>query len=236
MGSSEERGTSESPQSSYIRPLDYDAIIFDLGGVLVDLDVPRTVMALGQLFQKDAQAFYTQARQAELFDRFECGLLSAAEFREQLRSLFSSAIDTTDEAIDNAWNALLGHVPSEKLQLLKGLRQSKRVFLLSNTNEIHIEAFLASYDATHLARFGPWRELFEQVHYSHLLGFRKPDLRAFRALLTMHRLQPARTVFIDDNADNIRAAQQLGLQTRYHRTNESLDPYFVHVASSAMAE
>ena len=217
---------SGAPLAAPLEPATYDAVIFDLGGVLLDLDVPRTISALSELFQTDAHAFYTQARQVELFDRFECGLISAATFRNELRLLLSSASNASDEAIDHAWSALLGSFPLRKIQLLKKLAASKRVFLLSNTNEIHLQRFIAAYDATYSSTFGPWSQLFEKDHYSHVLGYRKPDPRAFQALLTTHGLDAPRTAFIDDNLDNIRAAEALGLQTRYHTTNAPLDVYF----------
>ncbi|HSC87936.1 MAG TPA: HAD family phosphatase [Polyangiaceae bacterium] len=203
-----------------------DAIIFDLGGVLLDLDPAASVSALSRLYGSDASVLYTQQKQVGLFDRFERGEISPTDFRSGLGALLGAVQQPSDLAIDEAWNAMILDFPAAKLDLLVRLRGLTRTFLLSNTNAIHLERFLADYAERHSSSHGPWEGLFEQTHYSHVLGLRKPEPRVYERVLAIHGLEAGRCLFIDDNAHNIEAARGLGLQTLLLPTNAPLDPYF----------
>ncbi len=221
----------QAPAPSPVEPGSVDAVVFDLGGVLLDLDFSRTIDALGALFEGDASRLYTQLSQVALFDQFERGEIEAAAFRRGLAHLFGrgDGVDerhVDDQRVDAAWNALLGDIPEAKLSLLASLRTRTRVFLLSNTNSIHIDQFLLDYAARHATRFGPWSELFETDYYSHLMGLRKPEASIFEFVLRTHGLAPSRTLFIDDNVHNVEAAAALGMPTRHHPSNAPLSGYF----------
>lgn len=223
-------------------PSRVDAIIFDLGGVLLPLHQEATVKALSQLFGGDATAYYNRFEQADLFDLYERGEISSADFRTRLSALFEArrerrngeAPETpapTNTEIDVAWNALLGRLPASTVSLLARLREKVRVFLLSNTNEIHIQQFLADYRADHEARFGAFEGLFERVHYSHHLGMRKPEPRIYEHLLSLHGLSADRTVFVDDSETNAAAACRTGLVGIHHSRNTPIAPYFARFLS-----
>lgn len=215
-------------QPAPLDPTSYDNIIFDLGGVLLPLDFGRTVEQLGLVLRGDARALYTQVKQATVFDQLERGEIEAETFRRAvLESAHLTPTPELNQSLDDAFNAMLGTLPREHLAFLKKLKQEKRTFLLSNTNEIHLSRFLDDYEREHLGEHGPWDALFHQAHYSHLLGMRKPELRIFEALLTRHDLEPGRTLFLDDNEDNIRAAREVGLLAVHHPTNAPLLPRFV---------
>ncbi len=203
----------------------YDAIIFDLGGVILPLEYGATVRELSRLLSMDASGIYTQAKQGELFDQFERGEISGSSFRERLLKLTGSSQHLESEQVDAAWNALLGHVPAKNVTFLRWLSKQKRTFLLSNTNEIHLRQFLKDYEQDHPqeAEFGA---LFERAYYSHEMGFRKPEQRIYEQLLVEHRLKPERTLFLDDNAHNIEGARQLGIQAEFHPTNTGLPERF----------
>ena len=217
---------------------EFDSIIFDLGGVLLRLYPEKTVDAFSELFSMNASALYTQARQVKLFDQFERGEISPAEFRAGVSSLAQGESDAPklvfDEALnrifDQAWNAMLGQFQNENLQLLGELGRDKRVFLLSNTNETHIDQFLFDYKSRHESTHGPWQNFFEEAHYSHHMGMRKPELRIFEHLLEKHQLDPSRTVFLDDNQANCDAAAQAGIRGIYHSTNSPLPSRFAKVS------
>ncbi len=188
---------------------DVDAVIFDLGGVLLNLDYDRTVRALSALGANDARELYSRTKQIDLFDRFERGEVSSPDFRRELKAHLGT--NAPDAALDAAWNALLLDVPDETVALLKRLKKTRRTFLLSNTNEIHLSGFLRDFAQRHGSRHGEFDALFERAHYSHLMGMRKPEARIFEHLVGEHSLERKRTLFIDDNEHNVRAAREVGL-------------------------
>jgi glucose-1-phosphatase len=211
----------------YVLPPDsYDALLFDLGGVILPLNYGATIARLSELLARDAREIYQETVQSPLFDGFERGEADAVAFRARLRRESHSSAQLSDADIDLAFNAVLGHIPDEHLSLLTRLRETTRTFLLSNTNSIHIEQFRTHYAERHLAKFGPFSELFEQDYYSHELGLRKPDPASFHHILNAHQLEPTRTVFIDDNEHNVSAARALGMQAILHPRNASLAGYF----------
>lgn len=205
----------------------FDAIIFDLGGVILELHPEATIKAFSALYGSDAHLAYTQSKQQPLFDEFERGELSATDFRAKVTAFFGAKSPVPEADFDRAWNAMLGTIPAENLQLLQTLGQSKRVFLLSNTNEIHVAQFLRDYASRHQSSQGAWEDLFETAHYSHDLGMRKPEARIYQALIQRHGLTPSRTVFIDDNQSNIESAARCGLMARLHQTNAPLREQFL---------
>lgn len=209
---------------------DVDALIFDLGGVILPLQYGATVRSLSELFGADASLLYGRLAQQPFFDAFERGTIAANEFRRELRAKMLDVVPDarpapqalpTDRQLDDAWNALLLSIPEENLELLIELKQQHRTFLLSNTNEIHLERFLSDFKETHPAR-APFEQHFEHAHYSHLLKMRKPDHEIYQALLDRHGLTASRTVFIDDNPHNVAAAKQLGILAFEHTSNARL--------------
>ncbi len=203
----------------------YDAIIFDLGGVILPLEYGATVRELSRLLSIDASGIYTQAKQSELFNQFERGEVSGSFFRQRLLEMAGSSRHVESVQLDAAWNALLGHIPEKNVNFLRWLSKQKRTFLLSNTNEVHLKQFLKDFGQDHPqeADFGA---LFEKAYYSHEMGFRKPEHRIYEKLLVEHRLEPERTLFLDDKAENIEGARQLGIQAEFHPTNTGLPERF----------
>ncbi len=210
---------------------DYDAIIFDLGGVILQLDYQASVDALGALFGQDVSALYSQSAQAQLFDAFERGDIPKSSFRRGLiellpgdQSTYLARLDDADfqHAFDQAWSALLLDIPAQTLRLLQDLKRHKHTFLLSNTNEVHLLWFRRDYAARHTATWGEFDELFHAAYYSHELRQRKPDRAAFEALIVRHGLNPARTLFVDDNPHNVQSARSVGLNAALHPSNASL--------------
>jgi putative hydrolase of the HAD superfamily len=214
---------------------DYDAIIFDLGGVILQLNYQASVDALGALFGQDVSSLYSQAAQGQLFDAFERGDITAASFRRGLVELLPGDHDPYiarladadfQQAFDRAWSAMLLDIPTPTLRLLQELKRHKQTLLLSNTNEVHLLWFRRDYAARHAATWGPFDDLFHAVYYSHELRQRKPDRAAFEALITRHGLNPARTLFVDDNRHNVAGAGSVGLQAVLHPSNAALHDRF----------
>lgn len=188
-----------------------ETLLLDLGGVLIDVDYRAAARAFAQEGFTDFEALYSKARQDRLFDGFETGELSPAQFRNGIRQLHGSAL--TDQQIDHAWNAMLGSIPAERIRLVERLKQRYRVLLLSNTNAIHVHAF-----GQIVARengIADFKSFFHGAYYSCEMGLRKPDAAAFHHVLKQHGARPESTLFVDDSIQHVEGARQAGLQAEH---------------------
>lgn len=184
-------------------------IIFDLGGVLLNLDYGKTEKAFVELGLENFGEIYTQLNQTPVFDDFETGKTDAATFISQLKK--QAGIEIANEAIIRAWNAMLLDFPLRRLQILQQLRNYHDLILLSNTNEIHELAFNDILMRTH--GFPNLGVFFDRVYLSHRLGMRKPNAEIFRYILDENGFEAQHTLFIDDSPQHIEGAKQLGIQT-----------------------
>jgi glucose-1-phosphatase len=195
-------------------------IIFDLGGVIIDIRYNDTIEQFKKLGFNNFETIYNLIKQNHIFDLLETGKILPQAFRAELKKYQDHL---TDEQIDLAWDAMIGEMPANYIPLLKKIRQKYRTFLLSNTNAIHIDYFNRYLKQ----KFGynPLPEMFEQTYYSHEIGCRKPDTSAFEFVLKNAGLKPSETLFIDDLEANINAAQTLGIHT-VHLVNQSIQNLF----------
>lgn len=184
-------------------------IIFDLGGVIVNIDYQLTTQAFFNLGLADFDTLFSQAKQNDLFDIYEKGLISSSDFRNEIRKYIGDNFD--DTIIDNAWNAMLLDVPEQRLELLKKTKAKYNTFLLSNTNDIHIETFNAYLKEKHA--INDLSNHFNKLYLSYKVGMRKPDAEIFKLVLSENNLKPEETLFIDDSSQHIESAKKLGLQT-----------------------
>lgn len=196
-------------------------IIFDFGGVLLNIDYKKTEQAFVDLGLTDFGRLYSQLQQTDLFDRFETGRISGAEFVQELKA--STGLRATDEQVIAAWNAMLLDLPLRRLQILQQLQLHFDTFLLSNTNEIHEEAFNKILKAQ--AGFQSMGVFFDKVYYSHRVGLRKPGREIFRLILDQHGLDAAKTLFIDDSPQHIATAKELGLQTIFMEPGMTIEEH-----------
>lgn len=181
-------------------------IIFDLGGVLLNIDFNKTSAAFTALGIKNFDDYFTQFHADPLFKKLELGGIPGNSFFDELRS--ATSITADNHAIINAWNSMLLDFPGERIDRLKELKADYRLFLFSNTNAIHHQAF---HQAFH-DRFGfNMDELFEKAYYSHMIGHRKPDPASFLFVINDSQLIPGETAFIDDTMPNVEAARDAGL-------------------------
>jgi putative hydrolase of the HAD superfamily len=190
---------------------DYGTIILDLGGVLIDVDYAASARAFAQLGFSGFGELYSKSKQDGLFDRFETGTISPAQFRDRIRQL--SRLHLTDAQIDACWNAMLGPVPQGRITLVKRLKERYEVLLLSNTNAIHVPAFEAI-----VARengITDFKGLFDGAYFSCELGMRKPDAAIFDHVLSLHGADPKRTLFIDDSIQHVEGARKAGLHAEH---------------------
>jgi haloacid dehalogenase superfamily, subfamily IA, variant 3 with third motif having DD or ED/haloacid dehalogenase superfamily, subfamily IA, variant 1 with third motif having Dx(3-4)D or Dx(3-4)E len=184
------------------------AIIFDFGGVILNIDFNKTHKAFADLGVKDFYEMYSQKNADHLFRHLEEGKLSEDEFYDAFRR--SIKLELTNEQIKNAWNALLVSYRKEALNTLKVIKEKYQLYLLSNTNSIHQWAFNKIYDEE--IGKGSLEDYFDKVYFSHKIGYRKPDKEAYEYVLKENNLSPAQTLFIDDSIQNIKPAEELGIQ------------------------
>lgn len=185
-------------------------IIFDLGGVLLNIDYLKTEQAFTtQLGVKDFATMYSQFHASALFEDLETGSIGPEVFLETLKKHVAGPHG--EEDIVNAWNAMLLDFPIGRLRLLQRLQPHYDLYLLSNTNAIHKEAFEKILTDSH--GIPSLDGFFRKAYYSHLMGKRKPDEAAFEQALGENKLDPQRTLFIDDTFLNIEAAAKLGMKT-----------------------
>lgn len=185
-------------------------IIFDLGGVIIDIDVKKTLSAFSALGLQNVHEYFGHGFAASFFSAHEAGKISDEEFLKEIKNLLGGEI--SDEHVVDAWNALLLRFPPERITLLKELKNRYRLFLYSNTNAIHQEKFSEIYRQ----KFnGELDELFEKAYYSHTLGQRKPDRAGFEMIIQENGLDPGHTLFVDDALINVEGAIKAGLKGLY---------------------
>jgi len=196
-------------------------IIFDLGGVIYDVDYDKTINAFKALGIDCFEQIYAKAGQSDLFNDLEVGEISREVFVEHIKTLSGHQI--TSSQIFNAWNAmLLGFMPNA-LASLKRLRSTYRLFLLSNTNEIHIQEI---ENRVGTAFFLDFCSLFEKVYLSHELGLRKPHPEVFTFILEEQGLKANETVFIDDSIQHVEGAIKVGIHAHHLTDDQKIDQFF----------
>lgn len=188
---------------------DCDNIIFDYGGVFVDIKHRDAISGLQKLSNSGAaEELYNKHSQSEIFNWLETGNITPEEFVLKLKQRLE--IDAEDKFVLDAWCSMLKDHPRARVDYLRTLAKRKRVFMLSNINEIH-EKYLQSIVASSPG-IKDFYQLFEKVYFSHKIGLRKPDAGAFRTVLDESGLDPAKTAFIDDTVGHVEAAKRLGLK------------------------
>ncbi len=182
-------------------------IIFDLGGVLIDLSPQKSIDAFQELCGSSFKEAHQTLKNEMVFNKFETGHITSDTFREHIRRFLPQHIE--DEGIDKAWNAILLYFPKDRIALLRNLQSRYRLFLLSNTNAIHLQYFSGIYKKEYKQDFN---RLFEKAYYSHLMQLRKPDQAIYRQVIDDNRLNPQETLFIDDLEENVKGAEAVGIQ------------------------
>ena len=187
-------------------------IVFDFGGVILNIDYTVTEQAFAKLGLKNFATIYSQTTQKELFDVFEKGLISSVNFRKEIKKFING--NTSDEQIDEAWKSMLLDLPEERVHLLDNLKKKYRLFLLSNTNEIHFTSFTAYMQKKFNRKI--FTEVFDKYYVSHKINMRKPDAEIFELVLSENKLIREETLFIDDSFQHIEGANKfVGLKTYF---------------------
>lgn len=195
-------------------------IIFDLGGVLLNIDYHKTINQFKEMGIQNFDELYSQAQQTSIFDDFETGKIAEPIFIERLQEHFHIAKNPSQ--IIDAWNAMLLDFPLDRKNTLQKYSNEYNIVLLSNTNETHVKAFKKII----LNTFGEYwfEDVFQKVYYSNEIGLRKPDPEVFKYVLSENEFHPEQTLFFDDSIQHIHGAREVGIQT-IHLTEHQIEDF-----------
>ena len=196
-------------------------IVFDLGGVLVDLDFKAAINGLQEAGFANVKEQLMAFDRGGIFQKFEVGEITADEFRTAIRE--NSTVTLTDEEVDALWNLMLLEIPREKLELILHLRGKYMVYLLSNTNSIHWD-----YVCKNAFNYRGFRveDYFEETFLSYEMHLAKPDKAIFEKVLSDANLLAEETLFIDDSEANCKAAQEAGIHAHHYHVGDDLSKIF----------
>jgi FMN phosphatase YigB (HAD superfamily) len=203
-----------------ISPKCISNIIFDWGGVITNIDYHATVEALEKIGQKSFNDFFTPEKD-DLFRKFEKGIVEPKDVFQVIRKYIGRQI--SDDIIERAWVAMILDTPAERIELIKNLKSNYKLFLLSNTNAVHVEYNIRFLRQTQKVDFP---SLFHKVYYSHEIHMRKPDREIFEFVLSDSNLDSSKTLFIDDIEINTDAADKAGMVAINITENSSIEKIF----------
>jgi HAD superfamily hydrolase (TIGR01509 family) len=192
-------------------------ILFDLGGVILDINVQATLKQFYELGFPAELMQFPNSMTTDLYFKYETGKLNTEQFRNQIRK--AAGVEMTDRAFDEAWNAMLVRFPEERVALLKELSKRYKLYMLSNTSALHVKVFEKMY----LDSAGEsMHQVFDKIYYSHEIGWHKPDREAWEYVIKDAGIKAEETLFLDDNIHNIKASQELGFQAIHIHERTSL--------------
>jgi len=191
-------------------------IIFDLGGVILDIDETIVYKELEKMGISTSELAHSKDFK-EIMSKFDTGIYTAPTFRKKTKALLGLE-KMTDKRFDDIWNAMLLDIPRERIEAIEKVKKHYKIFLMSNTNVIHYDLYIRDLQL----RFGynEFDELFHKSYFSFAEHLEKPDPRFFELILDHEQLLPEETLFIDDSKKNIEAAQSLGIHTYPIRRDE----------------
>ena len=198
-------------------------LIFDLGGVILDLSVDTTLSSFANLSGIEERTVKKLFASSPEFEFYEKGGISDEEFREFVKNLYK--INASDDSLDACWNAMLLGFPKKKLQLLETLKGKYNVYLLSNTNNIHLQ-YINNILLPRVNHHTSLDDFFHRAYYSHRMKKRKPDAEIFEQVLNEGNFLPEETLFLDDNQSNVEGAGKLGIKTVHVANPDMIFDYF----------
>jgi putative hydrolase of the HAD superfamily len=196
-------------------------IIFDLGAVILNINYQNTIDEFTKLGVNNAATFYSKKVQKNLFNQIETGMISSNEF---LKALQKKTKNANINQVEKAWNAMLLDLPEERIQLIEKLKKNNySIYLLSNTNAIHIDAIKKQLGERKWLAFC---KLFDKMYLSHELGLRKPDVKIFEYILNEQKLKAEEVFFIDDSPQHIASAKKIGIHCHHLLDDENIITLF----------
>jgi len=189
--------------------MEFKAVIFDFGNVIINIDFLRIYQTFARYTSKSIEYIEKRINEEQIFRKYESGQFTDEEFRDVIRQTLNFPL--SDQEVDNAWNAILLDIPKDRIDLINNIRQKYPVYLLSNTNNIHITASNNYLKKAHGIK--NLNVLFDKLYLSYEMGMWKPDAEIYYAVLHSINLQPNEVIFFDDNQLNIESAKSIGMQT-----------------------
>lgn len=193
-------------------------LLFDFGNVIIDIDVEGAIERLTQLGRPDGDRSAVQ----RILIEYECGRVSTDIFINTILREARPDVQAID--VIDAWNSMLLGIPGYRLVMLQQIRTQYGLYMLSNTNELHLEWVYRHLKSRHGVKEFE-KEFFDGVYYSHIVGDRKPLPSIFKHVIEDAYLTPEMTLFLDDVAENIQTAQQLGFHTYQVRPDQDIAEY-----------
>ena len=209
----------ESAKNNFSSSVPVRALVFDLGGVILPIDYDKTRRELLSLAGKTPSLYFSQIEQHPIFDALETGKISEKNFFNEIRNLLGS--EAEDRQIENAWNAMLGKLPPQRITFLEKLGTRIPLYLLSNTNSIHKRAFVNQ--ANEAVGYSRFEKVFRKTYFSHEVGLRKPDREIYIQLAAEIRMNPREIWFVDDSKKNVEGAKKSGYQTYWLKPGEKIE-------------
>ncbi len=197
-------------------------IIFDLGGVIYNINYYNIAATFKKFGFHDFDQKYSQEYQTDGIDLFEEGKISIPEFRHYIRSLTN--VTLSDEEIDQAWNSIMIDIPKHRIELLKEVKQHYNIFLFSNTNALNYQKFYPEMEKKF--GFDIFTQLFQKSFFSHLIHLRKPKVESFEFIIHNLQLNAPETLFIDDTQRHVEGAIQAGLNAFLLPKNQDITTLF----------
>lgn len=198
-------------------------IVLDFGGVLIDIDYHATINAFRELGIENFEALYSQAQQEDLFNNFETGKISSQYFVNQLLDKIGMGVSPNE--VVKAWNAMLGDIHRENIEAVEKIKaKGYNVYLLSNTNDIHIKV---AFDRWKKLSIIEANDLFDHIFLSQEVGMRKPDDEIFNLVLNELSASPEEVLFVDDSIQHIETANRLGIHTHLLADINSLSSFLL---------
>jgi glucose-1-phosphatase len=203
-------------------PENIEFLIFDLGNVIIDIDYDFSINELKKLLPEHKHRLTDKFFTSNFHKEFEKGLISSDQFRNEVRNLYGE--NWHDTQIDHIWNSLLREIPQERIDLIKSLRKTYHMAVLSNTNQIHVEKFdeILQQNTSEKSLF----DLFDKVFLSHEMGLAKPDVAIYEAVLNDISISPHKVLFFDDLPANLEGAKKTGIQTFHISHKKALLEFF----------
>lgn len=204
---------------------DVDFLIFDLGNVIIDIDYQHSLRLIKSKVPAHLHPRVDHFYVTDFHKAYEKGLIDSPTFRNEVRSYFEQS--WSDQEVDELWNSLLGKIPPYRLELVKKLRQTHQLGVLSNTNEIHIQGVYGLLKEEFQAdSFDPF---FDRIFYSHEMGLAKPDVAIYEKMVNELGTSPERVLFFDDLLANVEGAKKIGIHAVQVTGPQVLLDYFSHV-------
>ncbi len=185
-----------------------DAIIFDFGNVLLDLDYPKIIQEFKKVANKNQENIRKLVMDSKILNKFETGQIEAERFLAAVNQIL--ATDLSEAEFERIWNSMLKSITNERMEKVLKIGERFDTYILSNSNITHELAFEAMVvDATGRDSI---RDFVKEAYFSHEVGMRKPNQDFYEFVIEDISNYPSRMLFLDDRLDNIEAAREAGMK------------------------